>query len=448
MKKLIIIFVFLIGFGPMLIAQKTITKDERMQWWREARFGMFIHWGLYSVTAGEWKGQWQKNKYSEWIMIHFHIPAVEYRQLASQFNPIEFDAEEWVKLAKYAGMKYIVITAKHHEGFAMFDSKASDYNIVKATPFMRDPMAELARACEKYGIKLCFYYSQSQDWNEPDGLSNYWDFKDNIEDSTLKSSRDWVRTTFPDYMKRKALPQVRELLTNYGPVGLIWYDTPRTITQSQATEFVNEVRKLQPNCIVNSRIYRSGELGDYGSTGDNSIPGTNKVGDWEMPGTINDTWGFRSDDHNWKSSETLIRNLINIASMGGNYLLNIGPKATGEIPGETIERLQAMGDWMKVNSESIYGTTNSPFEKSQIKWGRCTLKDDRLYFHVFDWPKDVKLTLPAIKNKITKAYLLANKQELKTTKAEDGTITIEVPEKALDKVATVIVVEFISKLEI
>lgn len=423
-------------------------KDRRMEWWREARFGMFIHWGLYSVTAGQWKDKWQKNKYSEWIMIHFHIPAEEYRQLANQFNPTEFDAEHWVKLAKDAGMKYIVITAKHHDGFAMYHSKASEYNIVDATPFKRDPMTELAKACKKYGLRLCFYYSQSQDWNEPDGLTNYWDFPDDIEDKTVKGGkRNWVRTTFPNYMKRKAIPQVKELLTNYGPVGLIWYDTPRTINKDQAMEFINVVREIQPDCIVNSRIYR-GNLGDYGSTGDNSIPGSGKVGDWEMPGTINDTWGFRSDDHNWKSSKTLIHNLINIASMGGNYLLNIGPKASGEIPVETTERLAAMGNWMKVNSESIYGTSNSPFKKSQIKWGRCTAKDDRLYFHVFDWPKDGKLTVPEIKNKITKTYLLANGKKLNVKKAEDGKITIEVPQKALDDVATVIVMEFKGKLDI
>ena len=425
-------------------------KDARMAWWREARFGMFIHWGLYAVTAGEWKGKWQKNKYSEWIQIHFKIPVEEYEKLTDKFNPVKFDAEEWVKLAKDAGMKYIVITSKHHDGFAMFGSKASKFNIVDATDFGRDPMKELAAACQKYGLKLCFYHSQSQDWHEPDAIGNFWDFPDGFEKKPGTKWRKWVRTDFEKYMARKAKPQVRELLTNYGPIGLIWYDTPMTITKSQATEFVNLVRELQPKCLINSRIYARGKdrevMGDYGSTGDNRIPGTRRVGDWEMPGTINDTWGYRRDDHNWKSSKKLIRNLINIASMGGNYLLNIGPKADGTIGQSSVDRLRAIGEWMKVNDESIYGTVNSPFDK--LAWGRCTAKSNKLYFHVFDWPTNGKLEVPAIKNKIKKAYLLANKKNLKFAKSDDGKIILDVPEDAIDEAATVIVVEFKGELDL
>ena len=268
-------------------------KDRRMAWWREARFGMFIHWGLYSVTAGQWNGKRQTNAYGEWIQIHFHIPVKEYETLAARFNPTKFDADAWVRMAKDAGMKYIVITAKHHEGFAMFRTKASPFNIVDATPYKHDPMEDLAAACRKHGVRLCFYYSQSQDWREPDGLSNYWDFPGGVVDKSLPS-REWVRTDFPKYMARKALPQVRELLTQYGPVGLIWYDTPRSITADQAKEFVQVVRELQPMCLVNSRISYKVKMGDYGSTGDNSIPGSRRVGDWEMPGTMNHTGGVFS----------------------------------------------------------------------------------------------------------------------------------------------------------
>jgi len=414
-------------------------RDRRMAWWRDARFGMFIHWGLYAVTAGQWKGKWQKNKYSEWIQIHFHIPVKEYETLAKQFNPVKFDADAWVRMARDAGMKYIVITAKHHDGFALFDSEASDFNIVDATPYGRDPLKDLAEACRKYGVRLCFYYSQSQDWHEPDGLSNYWDFPDGVEDKSLKSSRDWVRIDFQKYVDRKALPQMRELLTNYGPLGLIWYDTPRTITEEQAKAFVRIVRRLQPDCLVNSRIFRRGNLGDYGSTGDNAIPGSRRVGDWEMPGTMNDTWGWRSDDHNWKSSQTLIRNLVDIVSKGGNYLLNVGPTAEGEFPPPIVQRLEAIGRWMKANGDAVYGTQASPFGK--MPWGRCTWKKETLYLHVFDWP-DGPLVVRGLANPVRRAYLLADAGRTPLPVAGDGgEARIAVPAQAPDPDVSVVVLE-------
>ena len=265
-------------------------KDRRMAWWREAKFGMFIHWGLYAVPAGRWHEK-PIPGIGEWIMNYVQIPIPEYEKLAQQFNPVKFNADEWVGIAKDAGMKYIVITAKHHDGFAMFASKASAYNIVDATPWHRDPMKELAAACRRHGLRLCFYYSHAQDWHEPDAVGNVWDFPKEKDQKGPKEG-------FDDYMARKALPQVRELLTQYGPIGLIWYDTPHRITEPQSRQFVDLVRQLQPDCLVNSRVGYN--LGDYGSEGDNAIPDGARPGDWETPATINDTWGFKSYDDNWR----------------------------------------------------------------------------------------------------------------------------------------------------
>ena len=365
-------------------------RDKRLQWWREARFGMFIHWGLYAVPAGEWKGQ-PIAGIGEWIMNRAKIPVKEYEQLAGQFNPVKFNAEQWVQLAKDAGMKYIVITSKHHDGFAMYGSKVSRYNIVDATPFKRDPMKELAAACRKAGIKLCFYYSHAQDWHEPDGAGNNWDFPPD-------EKKDFAR-----YFEAKAKPQVRELLTNYGPIGLIWFDTPRLITAEQSRDITDMVHTLQPNCIVSGRVGHN--MGDYDSAGDNQITVGVVKRDWETPVTMNDTWGFKKDDSNWKPVPVLIKQLVRIASRGGNYLLNVGPTAEGEIPQPSVERLRAVGQWLRANNESITGASPSPFPYNQ-DWGLITTKPGKMYLHVFEWPGR-QLTVYGIRNRVQKAYLLA-----------------------------------------
>ena len=400
-------------------------KERRLAWFREARFGMFIHWGLYAVPAGEWKGQPVKG-IGEWIMNRAKIPVSEYEQLAKRFNPVKFDADEWVRIAKNAGMKYIVITSKHHDGFAMFGSKVTPYNIVDATPFRRDPMKELAAACAKEGIKLCFYYSHAQDWHEPDAAGNQWDFKD-------ESKKDFAR-----YMKAKAMPQVKELLTNYGPIGLIWFDTPQKITAEQSKEFYDLVHKLQPDCLVNTRVGHG--YGDYQAMGDNKISDKTLQEAWETPATMNNTWGYKKDDQNWKSTQQLIHNLVDIASKGGNYLLNVGPTAEGLIPQPSVERLAEVGQWMKLNGESIYGSVPSPFGK--LAWGRCTTKPGRLYLHVFDWPADRRLVLPAIENAILKVYLLSDpaRAALPVTRGEREFV-IQVPAQAPDARDTVVVAE-------
>ena len=404
-------------------------REKRLKWFREARFGMMIHWGLYSVPAGEWKGKLIPGL-GEWIMNRGKIPVGEYEQLSKQFDPEKFNAAEIVRLAKDAGMKYIVITSKHHDGFAMYHSTVSKYNIYDATPFKRDPMKELADAAQKVGIKLCFYYSQTQDWHEADAVGNDWDFKDD-------SKKDFAK-----YLKEKVEPQVTELLTNYGPIGLIWFDTPRNITKEQSQELVDLVHKLQPDCLVSGRVGHG--LGDYDSAGDNQISVGQVKRDWETPVTMNDTWGFKKDDTNWKPTSILIRQLVQVASRGGNYLLNVGPTSEGLIPQPSVDRLKEVGSWLKTNSEAVYGTGPSPFSY-ELPWGIITTKPGKVYLHVFDWPQN-GLVLFGLKNKVKRAYLLAGNVKLKFTQKNDSmadhyAVSMALPTAAPDKNDSVIVLD-------
>ncbi len=372
------------------------AKEARLKWFREAKYGLFIHWGLYAIPAGEWKGRTIPG-IGEWIMNRAQIPVTEYSRLAKQFNPVKFDADAWVKLAKDAGMKYIVITSKHHDGFALFKSNASPFNVVDATPFKRDVLKELAAACAKQGMRLGFYYSQSQDWHEPNGAGNTWDFGAD----SLKN--------YDAYLRGKAEPQVRELLTNYGPVALIWFDTPRMMVGDRASRFTQIVRTVQPNTLIDGRL---GENGDYVSTGDNVIPGTANAQAWEVPATLNHTWGYRKDDHDWKSPGDVIFKLVDVASKGGNYLLNVGPMANGEMPKAAQDVLRAAGAWLKVNGDAVYGTWATPFGEelgepsakgtkdlrgqplflSRNEY-RVTAKPGKLYFTFFAGPR-VPFALP------------------------------------------------------
>jgi len=392
------------------------AADKRMDWFRAARFGMFIHWGLYAIPAGRWKGQ-PVSGIGEWIMYRARIPVAEYEKLASQFNPVKFDADAWVSLAKRAGQKYLTITSKHHDGFCMFDSKLTDYNIVNATPFKRDPLKEIAAACQRHDIKLCFYYSQTQDWHHPNGDGNDWDYDEAAKD-------------FDGYVETYVKPQVTEILTNYGPIGMIWFDTPKRMTREQSQGLVDLVHEIQPACVVNGRIGNG--LGDYGESRDNVIPSTRLGYDWEVPATINDTWGFKSEDQNWKSVDDLIRKLVDVASKDGNYLLNVGPTAEGVIPQASVERLEAMGRWLATNGESIYGTRGGLVQG--LEGVRSTQNGDTLYVHVFDWPGDGRLSVPA---SITSARLLADGSALTVHSSGDET-AIDVPAQAPDPVDTVI----------
>jgi alpha-L-fucosidase len=410
---------------PPAAAEETpAQRDARMKWWREARFGMFIHWGVYSVPAGTYDGK-QIAGIGEWIMNRGKIPVAEYAKYPAQFNPVKFNADEWVSIAKNAGMKYMVITSKHHDGFAMFKSAASPYNIYDATPFKRDPLKELAEACQKQGIKLGFYYSQAQDWHHPGGAASggHWD---KAQDGDMDQ-----------YIDKIAVPQVKEILSNYGPIAVLWFDTPNNMTKERAEKFL-PLLKLQPGIIINNRL-GGGYKGDS-ETPEQFIPPTGYPGrDWETCMTMNGTWGYKSYDDNWKPVDMLIRNLVDIASKGGNYLLNVGPTSEGLIPQPSIDRLKAVGEWLKVNGEAIYGTTAGPFKK-QLAWGRATQKPGKMYVHVFSWPTTGKLVVP-ITNSAEKAYLLVDPAKALSTAATPAGLEINLPANAPDPIASVIVLE-------
>jgi alpha-L-fucosidase len=414
-----------------------------MQWFRDAKFGLFIHWGLYAIPAGEWKGK-PTVGLGEWAMFRAQIPVKEYEQLAKEFNPTKFNAEEYVKLAEDAGMKYMVITSKHHDGFAMFHSDVSKYNVFDATPFHRDVVKELAAACARHNMKFGVYYSQWQDWHEPNGAGNTWDFG---PEETHNHD---------EYLRGKAEPQIRELLTNYGPICLIWFDTPRTMTKEQGLRFVDIVHTLQPATLIDGRL---GTTGDYVSMGDNRIPDKVVEGDWEVPATINQTWGYRKDDTEWKSPADMTFKLVDIASKGGNYLLNVGPMADGVIPQPSQDNLRAVGRWLKVNGEAIYGAGPTPLgdelgapDPSRLdKQGkpvfvqatdwRCTTKPGKLYITIFKWP-GAAFEIPKIKGKVSKAYLLADRSRKSLPVAQNGeSVKVTLPAAAPDPTASVLVLQ-------
>ena len=445
--SLLIVFAFLLPNVPCVshgqekpataAATKTIEskadRDARLAWWREGRFGMFVHWGVYSVVGGQYKGQDLPNS-SEWMMARGEIPIAEYQKYAEQFNPVKFDADEFVARAKRAGMKYIVITAKNYDGFAMFGSTASDYNVVDKTPLARDIMKELADACAKQKIKFGFYYSQALDWHHPGGFGNDWD-------KTIK------HVNSDEYVMNKAVPEVKQLLTDYGDVGIFWWDTPRKMSD-ESFEALHSLTKLQKNTITNDRL-GEGYPGDY-KTFERTIPAKAPPGiDWEVCMPISGSWGYKIGDDKFKSTSKLIRNLVTISSMGGNYLLNVSPTGEGTLRPHAIERLEAIGDWMDVNSESIYGTSASPI--GDFEWGKCTRKvlngKTRLYLQVFDWPTDGKLFVPGLKNPIESASLLDGGAKLKTEASESGT-TISLPAEPSNPYSSVVVVDVDGEMEI
>ncbi len=428
MRKYTLAFlVFLIAFtsfsqnGEGNAASK--LNDPKMQWWRDAKFGMFIHWGIYSVPAGKWGNS---TTYGEWIMHSAKIPRATYSGLAKEFNPTQFNAEEWVKLAKAAGQKYMVITSKHHDGFAMFGSKASAYNIVDATPFKRDVLKELAEACRKHGMKLGFYYSQAQDWYHPGGA--------------VSGNKDWDSShvgSMEKYIDEIALPQVKEILSNYGDVAILWWDTPTNMTKSMTLKLA-EVAKQYPQLITNNRL-GAGMGGDL-ETPEQFIPATGFPGrNWEVCMTMNGHWGYNAWDDRWKTTKELTQKLVDIVSKGGNFLLNVGPNAYGVIPVVCQQNLLEIGEWLQLNGESIYGTSTSPFPF--LSWGRATRKGQVIYLHVFDWPSNGQLEVP-LGNKIKRAYLLADQNKNLKIVASKSSNQLQLPSYAPDKMSSVIAIEF------
>jgi alpha-L-fucosidase len=429
-------------------AETAAERDARMAWWREARFGMFIHWGLYAIPAGRWDGE-AVDGIGEWIQQHANIPADEYEALAVEFNPIRFDPVEWARIARDAGVKYVVITSKHHDGFCLFDTAATDWDVVDRTPYGKDLLGPLSTACRDADIRFCVYYS-IMDWHHPAQSKS----GDNYNPTQIREDR---KREYIDYMKT----QLDELLAGCDPE-VLWFDGewPEWWTEEDGREIYAFLRMRKPTLIINNRVGKGRKgmeglnrddaeySGDFG-TPEQQIPATGLPGvDWESCMTMNDTWGFKTDDQNWKSVETLIRNLVDIASKGGNYLLNVGPTATGEIPAASVERLAAIGKWMAVNGESIYGTTASPL--GELPWGRCTAKlgDDEstLYLHVFEWPADGQLRVPRLVNDGATARLLATGAALETARDGDDLIVI-LPAEAVDPIDTVVAVTVAGRAE-
>ena len=415
------------------------STDDRLAWWREARFGLFLHWGLYSTLAGEWGA---RTDYAEWIRNSAHVPLAEYERLLGRFNPTRFDADRWVSLAKDAGMRYVTITTKHHDGFALFDSKLTGF-CVRATPFRRDIMREMADACRRQGLRMCWYHS-IMDWHHPDYLPR----------------RDWEAETRPVDGARYARfvrylhGQVTELLTNYGDVGVMWFDGnwEETWTHEMGKTLYERCRTLQPSVIVNNRVEGwspapiTDHLGDF-RTPEQEVPATGWPGvDWESCITMNRNWGYNSHDHDFKPAARLIGLLVETASKGGNLLLNVGPRADGTFPEESVERLQAIGRWMAVNGSAIYGTTASPFASAPF---RATAQGNRLFLFVTDWPTaacgatGVELRVPGLRTPVRAATLLADpdRRPLACATTDAGAV-VTLPPAAPDAVCSVVALEF------
>lgn len=360
---------------------------EALQWFCSAKFGLFIHWGLYSLLGGVWHGE-EAPGAAEWIMNVKHIPPEEYRPLAAQFDAKDFDADLLVRRAKRWGMQYIVFTAKHHEGFALYRS-AHPYNAADASPCHRDILRELADACARHGMPLGLYYSQAQDWDDPDGL---------------EADRDNSQKDFGRYLEQKVKPQLTELLTGYGPIALVWFDTPLDMTEAQSRELYRLVKTLQPGCLVNGRLGHG--LADYMTTSDNYLPRLPYPGPWELPATLNHTWGYKKSDHSWKTPGQVLRLLLKVVSRGGNYLLNIGPDGSGAIPEDCMPTLEAVGGYVAQNREAILGTSPVPVYPYELDWAEMTCRPYRLYIHVLQPCR--RIDLPRVAFRATHAQILSD----------------------------------------
>jgi alpha-L-fucosidase len=383
-------------------------RDARLGWWREARFGMFIHWGVYSTLSGTWHGK-KFGGYAEHIQRAAKISLADYRkEVVEVFNPTDFAADAWVALAKQAGMGYLIITAKHHDGFAMYDSQVSDYNIVKATPWHRDPMIALRDACKRQHLRFGFYYSHAFDWGEADAPGNDWDYQNPGGDLLLHGADWWVR--FPEflpkaraYVDRKAIPQIRELIAKYDP-DILWFDTPHKLPPEENLRILAAVRAAKPSLVINGRLVHG--AGDYASTADRPAEFRPEEGDWEGVPTTNESYGYNENDRSHKPPAHFIRLLAKSAARGGNVLLNVGPMGSGRIDPKDVEILAGIGTWWQENGESIRGTSRTPLPVQA--WGESTVRGNRLYLHVFTWPHDGRLVIGGLRTPLVTAALLAD----------------------------------------
>lgn len=410
------------------------TRDERLAWWREGRFGMFVHWGPSALLGGVWQGR-RYGGYTEHIQRMAQISMKDYREgCVSQFNPVLFDADAWVRAAKEAGMSYLIVTAKHHDGFAMYPSSVSHYNIVEATPFKRDPMAELRDACKRQGIRFGFYYSHAFDWGEADAPGNDWEYKNPGGDRNLydldKDLRWWVHNpAFLDsargYVDKKAIPQLQELIKNYDP-DILWFDTPHKLPPSENLRILRAVRTAKPDIVVNGRLVR--DFGDYANTADRPAEFTSRPGDWEGVPTTNDSYGYSEVDRSHKPPAHFVRLLTKAVARGGNILLNVGPKGDGTIDSADLKILSSLGDWWRVNGESIRGCGRTPLTVQS--WGESTRKGDSvLYLHVFNWPRDGKLVVGGLKSTPRSATLIGGEgaSRLQASRLNPADLVLDLP---------------------
>lgn len=447
MKKINLSLLFLL---PSFWLFGQTQTNERAKWFIDSRFGMFIHWGVYSGAEGYWKGEKLRNdnNYAEWIYYRNRIEKEEYLTLLDRFDWDEINPEEWVILAKKSGMKYVTFTAKHHDGFALWDSKASNYDLGDYTNPKRDIVKELAGACKKHGLKLGLYYSHWVDWEHEFG----WDHNKELTGITTEQ--------YDIYWQKKVIPQMKELLTNYGEISMIWFDmwvhhSETVVSKKQLLQLKSLIRELQPNCLVNSRLGLSVEEDpdvDFKELGDNSFGNKKEDFPWQSPATVAHSWGFHATDSEWKSTTSLLKSLINNVSLNGNLLLNIGPRANGEVPFEITQRMLEMGKWFEINGESVYGAGAFDLPKDMHDWGRITCKEEdnrfKIYLHVFNWPLNKKLSLTGIKTKPEKIYLLADKQKSPLEFTHNELFTqVTLPKLQSDPFVSVVVAEYSKKPE-
>lgn len=415
-------------------SKEGIENSERVALFRDGNYGMFIHWGLYSKLAGKWDG---KTYYGigEWIMNPrvAGIPPEEYMKVAEEFNPKDFDAREIARVAKEAGMKWIIITSKHHEGFAMFKSE-HPFNIVDASPFGRDPMKELADACDEFDLGFGFYYSHNQDWTSPGGSGG------------PKVNADGSPATFEQYFREKCFPQVKEICTQYGDLDYIWFDTPGDLPKEFAVELAEYVAEAQPNALLCSRIGHG--MGDYASKGDMDVPVRNADGLWESCDTTNDSWSYAWYDNNWKDAGEILNRVVSMVARGGTYLLNIGPDGTGRVPEKAAMYLIESGKWIQENPEVVYGAGSSPWGRA-LPWGDVTTQGDLLNLVIFDWPEDDRLYLPGLKNKIKSARLIVGGKEVSLKwKRNSGWVELDLSKVKPTHLATLVRVQLQGEAEV
>ena len=425
------------------------TRDTRLQWWREARFGMFVHWGVYSGLGNEYKGR-QGGGYAEHIQRVLKIPIPEYRaEVAGSFNPTNFNADEWIRTAKEAGMGYFVITSKHHDGFAMWPTKVNDYNVVDATPWHHDPMADLRAACKKYGVKFVFYYSHAFDWGNSNAPGNDWDCNNPGGDKKIGGT-DWWETT-PEfvtqarkYVDEKSIPQLQELIRNYDP-DIFWFDTPGKLPPSENYRIMKAVRAASSRVVINGRIVRG--WGDYDSTADRPAEFSPHEGDWEGIPTTNESYGWNKFDDSHKPASHFIQILAKATARGGNILMNIGPMGNGQMDPKDIAILKGIANWWKVNGESIRGCDRTPLQVQT--WGESTRKGNTLYLHVFNWPTNGQLVVGGLKSEVKRAYLsndfmgkiVKHLSSNHVSRLNPLEVCIDVPTNAPDAADSVVVLE-------